>query len=194
MREVLSVVSGILFFGACLPYIVAIIRKKTEPKKATWLIWAIMDTVIFAGMYAKGVTNGQIIAAVLSGWIIAALALKYGIPGWSKTEKRCLGGTVLGIVLWAMFKNPLLGIVIICIVGLLGSVPTFQSALENPEKEDRLAWTIWWISCVVAVLAIPHWTLADAAQPLAFATIESIMMYLLWIRPRRFRNQKPAAS
>jgi hypothetical protein len=32
-------------------------------------------------------------------------------------------------------------------------------------------------------MAVPSWTLADAAQPVGFMAIESIMMILLW-RPR----------
>ncbi|MDP3793561.1 MAG: hypothetical protein Q8R07_02295, partial [Candidatus Uhrbacteria bacterium] len=66
----------------------------------------------------------------------------------------------------------------------LGSMPTFVSAWRDPSKEDRTAWAIFWLSCVVAIIAIPRWTLMDAAQPIIFTVIESIMMYLLWIKPR----------
>lgn len=183
-KDTLSVVSGVLFLLAFVPYATAILRGKAKPEKATWLIWASMDTVLIAGMFAKGTVNGQIAGAVLGAWVTVALALKYGIPGWTKTDKWCLAGTILGIAAWAAFRNPTFGIVVICAVGILGSIPMFQEAWRDPTKEDKLAWTIWWLSCVAAVLAIPQWTIADAAQPLTFTLIESTMMYLLFIQPR----------
>jgi hypothetical protein len=43
---------------------------------------------------------------------------------------------------------------------------------------------------VCAVIAIPHWTLADATQPITFFVIDTIMMYILFIRPRTLTNNK----
>jgi hypothetical protein len=133
-------------------------------------------------MIAKHSVNGQIVGAILGAWTVVVLALKYGTPGWTKLDKICLGGAVLGIVLWQIFSSPTVGMLTSLSVVFLGSFPTFKSAYQDPSKEDKTAWTIYWISCVVAVIAIPAWTPEDAAQPLTFALIESIMMWLLWFR------------
>lgn len=139
-------------------------------------------------MIAEHTVNGQILGAVIGATIVIGLAMKYGTPGWTKTDKFCLGGALLGIALWLVFNNPIFGIVTSCTVALLGSVPTFASAWKDPSREDKLAWTIFWTSCICAVTAIPNLTLADAAQPITFFTIESTMMFILFLRPILFKK------
>jgi hypothetical protein len=145
-QQMLTITSGALFVIGFLPYGIAIVRGKTKPAKASWIIWASMDSVLLAGMFAKGAVNGQILGAVLGAWIIVALALKFGTPGWTKLDKFCLAGTVLGVTLWWIFGNPLLGIVINLSVGFIGSMPTIASAWQDPSREDKFAWTIFWAS------------------------------------------------
>ena len=184
-QQFLSVIAGVLAIIGFLPYIRAILKGETKPSKASWVIWATLDIITLAGMYAEGTVNGQILAAVLGASTVTVLAMRYGAPGWTKLDKFCLVGAILGIGLWQVFSSPVLGIVTSLSVIFLGSIPTFVSAWHDPSKEDRTGWTFFWLSCIAAVSAIPSWTLADAAQPITFLGIESIMMYLLFFRPRK---------
>ncbi|MDB4978846.1 MAG: hypothetical protein JWM56_1032 [Candidatus Peribacteria bacterium] len=184
MKSILSMASGILFLVSFLPYIRGILRGETKSSKASWIIWASLDTISLCGMYAKGTLNGQIIGAVLGAWVVVALALRYGVSGWTKLDVICLIGAVLGIFLWWLSNEPTVGILTSAIVVVLGSFPTFVTAWRNPLHENKVAWTIMFISCICALIAVPQWTLADAAQPVAFTIVETTMIFLLWIRPR----------
>ena len=184
IQKVFSVIAGILFTFGFLPYILSTLAGKTKPTKASWIIWASLDTITFAGMWAKHALNGQIVGAVIGAWITVALALKRGVPGWTKLDKLCLAGAVLGIVLWAIFNSPVTGLTISVSVVFLGSIPTFVSAWHDPSRESKIAWTTFWVSCIFAVVAIPKLTLQNAMQPITFFLIESIMMYILYIRPK----------
>lgn len=185
LKSILSVLAGVLFVVAYVPYIRTILRKETQPAKVSWIIWASLDGIAFAGMLIKHAVNGQIVGALCGSWTVAILALKHGKAGWSMLDKLCLGGAVLGIVLWLAFRSPEVGIVTSLSVMFLGSFPTFASAWNDPSKENRTAWTIFFSSCVVAMLAIPAATLADAAQPTTFLLTETIMVGILYLRPRR---------
>jgi len=176
--------SGVIFVIGFLPYAVAIVRGDTKPAKASWIIWASLDSITLCGMFVKHTVNGQILGAVIGAWVIVALAFRFGMPGWTMIDKFCLAGAVLGVLLWQTFDAPLLGIATSLSVVFLGSIPTFVSAWRDPSREDKYAWTIFWASCVVAVWAIPSWTIADAGQPLTFFTIETVMMYILYVRRR----------
>lgn len=182
-KDILSVVAGVLFVAGFVPYIRAILAGTTKPAKASWIIWASLDTITFAGMCAKHSVNGQIVGAIIGAWIVVILALKYGTPGWTRLDKFCIAGAVSGIALWSIFSNPTLGIVTSLSVVFIGSIPTFVSAFNDPRREDKVGWTIFWVSCVCAVIAIPEFTLEDAAQPITFCLIETIMMYILYIKP-----------
>lgn len=193
IKKIFTILAGLLFVAAFVPYILAIWRDrkkppgtpgKMEPSKTSWIIWATLDSITIAGMFVEHTLNGQIIGAVPCAWTTAILAIKYGKSGWTKLDKFCLGGAVLGIALWQTFSNPVLGIATSLSVVFIGSFPTFASAWRDPHGEDKAAWTLFWLSCVAAMIAIPRWTLADAAQPIVFTVIETVMMFLLWIRPR----------
>lgn len=199
-QEILSVVSGLLMVLGFIVYGHSVWRDrkippwtpgKTEPSKASWLIWLSLDSIAFFGMVAKHTINGQIIGTVLGGWAVLGLALKYGTPGLKRLDKLCLGGAVLGILLWILFEDAIYGIIISQTVALLGSIPTFVSAWRDPSAENRTAWTFFWVSCLCQIVALKQWTLANAAQPVSFTVIETIMMYILYIHaPRRPRNPR----
>lgn len=192
----LYVISGILFLISFIPYITAIlyeeikskkgkifakiigVTEKTNPRKVSWIIWAVLDSITLAGMLLKYSINGQIIGAVIGAWVVVILTTKYGESGWDWLDIFCLSGAVVGIVI--MFVNPVYAIATSLSVVFLGSFPTFKSAWKNPKNENRVAWTIYWLSCVVATIAIPKWDFQHAAQPLTFLAIESIMMYILY--------------
>ena len=190
MKDMFSVLAGLLFIAAFVPYIRSILKKETKPAKASWIIWASLDTITLTGMFFKEAVNGQILGAIFGAWIVVVLTLKYGIPGWTKLDKFCLGGAILGIILWQIFSDPTFGIMTSLSVVFLGSIPTFMSAWKYPSRENKLAWIIFWVSCIFALIAIPRWTLADAAQPITFFAIETIMMYILFVHPRMLANSK----
>jgi hypothetical protein len=134
-------------------------------------------------MYFKDSVNGQIFGAACGAWVVASFAIKYGTAGWTILDKFCLVGAVVGIVLWQFFHDPIFGIMTSLAVVFLGSIPTFVSAWQDPSREDKWAWIIFEISCVCALFGVPKWTLADAAQPITFFVIETVMMFILFVRP-----------
>ena len=184
IKSVLSVTAGILALVGFVPYIVAILHGETKPAKATWIIWASLSVITLFGMLATNAINGQICGAALGDTIVAVLAVKFGGAGWTKLDLFCLGGAIVGITMWQTTGNPVLSILICLVVIFIGSVPTFVSAFHNPDRENHLAWVIFWLSSVVAVVAIPALAWQDAAQPITFLTCTIIMMYLLYLNPR----------
>ena len=203
LHQVASVIGGILGITVFIPYALGILRgvksqfmpqfllmvRSIEPQKSTWIIWATLDTITFWGMYKKHSLNGQIIGVVIGGWIVVGLCLKYGKPGWTWLEKLVLAGAAIGFAV--MWFNPVYGLVTSLSVALLGSVPTFLSTYKDPSSEDKLAWMLYFLSCISALIGVEQWDVAHAAAPVVFTIIETIMVYLTWIRPR-FTTPVPA--
>ncbi|MFA6050511.1 MAG: hypothetical protein WC761_04930 [Candidatus Paceibacterota bacterium] len=197
MKDFLSLVAGVLFVIAFFPYGKAILSTKklpsghpdkVEPAKVSWIIWAVLDTLTLIGMWIKHAVNGQIIAAAFGAWVIVILAVKYGASKWTKLDKVCLCGAFTSIAL--MYVNPVFALVASLSATFVGAIPTFQSAWNNPAKEDKLAWTIFWVSCLIALCAVPQWTMADAGQPITFTLIETIIVLLLYIKVRPKRKMR----
>lgn len=181
--SIISVLAGALCVAGFIPYIYSIFRKETKPAKASWIIWSILDITILLGMYYENAVNGYIAGCVIGATIIALLSLKYGSPGWAGMDKFCLIGAVIGIALWQTFNDPILGIITSCVIGFIGSMPTFKSAWEDPERENKFAWTVWWISCILGVIAIPKLSIVDALPPFTFLTVQTIIVFIIFVRP-----------
>jgi hypothetical protein len=185
MSNVLSLLAGLLNIGGIVPYIAAILsrHKKSEPSIASWLVWAILDCIVLLGMLNKHTANGLIIVSALGSCSIFLLSLKFGFIHWTKIEIASLIGAGIGIILWIISGDSNFGIAACLGANLIAAFPTFKSAWYNPEKENRPAWTIFWIASLVCIAAIRHLTFADAAQPICFALDRTVMMFILYLRP-----------
>jgi hypothetical protein len=182
LHKISSAVAGILFLIAFIPYIRSILRGETTPAKATWIIWAAIDTITLTGMAMTHALNGQIIGAVLGVWIVAILALSRGTSGWSKLDIGCMLGAAAGLCL--MFFSPTYGLITSLTVLFIGSIPTFVHGYKEPQKENKAAWMLYFLSCLFALPGIVRWDVQHAAQPLIFFVTESVMVYMTWVRPR----------
>lgn len=194
IRYVLSALSGLIFLVAFYPYIKAIVKREARPRKATWLIWAAGDWIILIGMLANGTTSGQMIAACMGATTIFLLSLRYGETGWETRDKVCITLSTVAIMLWLYFGESNLGIGFSLLSLAIAAWPTYVSAWDNPRNESAKAWILFEISSVVAVMAIPRMTFADAAPAIAFLIIDSPMMYLLFIRQALRQRRLRTAS
>lgn len=182
----MNTLSGILFFVAFLPYIITIVGGQTIPSPLSWAIWASVDTLALVAMMKKKVAVGQLIGAVSGAWIVTVLAILYGKPEMRLMEWIAIAGAVVGIALWKIYGDSIFGIVCSQIAVFVGAFPTFMGAYANPKQEDALSWCIWTASCFCALFAVKKWTVADALQPVTFATIETVMVLLVVVRPMMF--------
>lgn len=176
-------ISGILFIGGFIPYAISIVRKETEPVKVTWTLGFILDLIVLLGMLDKGKANFQIVGAVFGCGLTMLLSWFYGAKGYKPIDIISGVGALLGIALWKIFGDSVVGIVIACATMFIACIPMIQATWDDPSKEDKLSWTIFFISCVFATLAVKEWSLVVAAQPVTFLAIELIMVLLVWLRP-----------
>jgi hypothetical protein len=181
--KALAILAAILCIAGYIPYICGILTKQTKPAKVSWIAWSVLDITGVLAMYSAGAVNGYIIGASAGTTIIALLSLKYGIPGWTLTDKFCLAATVISITLWQTFNNPVLGIIIGCIAGFAGSIPTLLSAWEDPSRENKPAWAIWYVACILGLIIIPKLTLADSLMPITFFIVQTGVVFTIFIRP-----------
>lgn len=173
----------VLFVAAFVPYWIMIVHGKTKPAKATWSIWAAVDALICISMMLKHTENGQIIAAVVCASITAALAIKFGTPGWTKTDKRCFVGAVMGVALWAIFQDPLVGQLISLGVLYIGTYPMLEATKKDPSQESKLVWIIFVLSSVCQLIGMQKDSLSAVSEPIAFMVIDSLMLYYV-LKPR----------
>ena len=184
LRLVCAIIASIAAMIGSIPYIVAILRKRAKPIKATWLVWTALDVLAVASMYAKDALNIPLVFSTAGAATILLLSFKYGQPGWTKLDKACLTGAATGVGLWVILHDPLPALIACQFAELIGSIPTFRSLWRDPTNEDPTAWMVAFVGGLFTLLSLSRWNVSTWLQPLNFTLIESIIVFLIFIRPK----------
>lgn len=172
-----------------VPYIYWTVRGTIQPQKATWIIWAALDTVAALGMHKKETLNGLVVGSAIGCVLTMLTTLRYGKPGWTRLDIACMTGALIGM-LWVLFGAPLVGLLMSLGIMHIGAIPTVRGAWTAPHEEHLITWCIFSLACILGMLAIPAWTWADAAQPIVFASIEIPITIIVFVRQRMIPETK----
>lgn len=184
-KEVLSSLAGVLMMVTYVPYIIAILFWDAKPSRATWITWATLDVMVTAAMYRQGTLNVQMVGAASGAVIVAILSLRYGLQGWGWLDIGCLIAATIGAILWATSGDADISLIANCFAMAAGAIPTFCSAYSDPSNENRWAWLCAFTSCVLQLMAMreEEWKVRNALQPITFTFIETVVSFLVWVRP-----------
>lgn len=191
-RALIGQVAGIVSLIGFVPYLASVLRKKTRPNRATWWIWTVVGTILCASYYASGARHSiWVPVSYMIGPLCTALvSIKYGEGGWTRFDRFCFGGAGASLLLWALSGSALVALIANITIDLLGALPTVKKAYAEPESEDRLSWTLFFVSNALNLLAVETWTIATALYPLYLFTICGIITMILLLR----RGKTPATS
>jgi hypothetical protein len=189
VKEYCSIVAGALYLLGYAPYLWYVVKdRRAKPLWAPWLIFSVVESIALWEMRTKGVDNWQIWGSVIGSWLTLAVTMIYGQPGLKRLDAFCLIGAIAGVIVWQTCGQLLVGLMMSLGAIAIGMIPIFMSAWTDPYAEDKRGWTLFWVSCVFATIAVPKWDLVNAAQPVSFLMTETIVMILLWF-PRQWRRR-----
>jgi hypothetical protein len=179
-------VAGVISLVAFIPYVLATLRGKTRPNRASWWIWTVVGSMLGASYYSSGAdhTIWVPVSYIIGPFVIAILSLKYGEGGWTRFDRACLLGAGASALMWWLFSSPLVALCINIVIDVMGALPTIRKSYREPEGEDRTAWTLFSVGNTVNLLAIEEWTFAIAVYPV-YMFLTAGLITLLVLRPRR---------
>jgi len=180
--EMLGISGGIVGILGFFPYAYKVVTNEdTKPQRSTWLIWAVIGVIVLLSYDASGADTTVYIAMSYSVGpvIIFLLSIKYGIGGWSSTDKKCLIAAALGLMFWVILDRPDLTLASMLIIDVAGFLPTYLATRKGEYSESKTAWLLWSIAGLLTVSAIDKWTLEISAYPFYMATASMLMFYTL---------------
>jgi uncharacterized protein with PQ loop repeat len=177
--------AGVVSAIAFVPYLVAVVRRRTRPSIASWFIWTAVGAVLCASYWATGARASIWVAVsyVAGPLVTAIVALRYGERGWSRFDKGCLLTAALSLGLWALTGDPFVALGLNILVDFLGALPTMRNVWRDPDAEDRAAWGIFFAGNAINLGAVEAWTPSGAAYPVYLVLVTLIVNALIW-RPR----------
>lgn len=167
-------------------FIVNMLRAETQPPRAAWLIWTMVDGVTAASMLAKGTMNWQMGTVVVGAIITTAILCLMKAKGpLGKMDKIALATAVVGMGLWLITSEPVVALAISLVVTLIGGVLTGKASWQSFMADGRIARTLWATasSLVLATtLAYREHSFAELAEPVAFTLMDVGLAVIIWCR------------
>lgn len=185
--ELSGKMAGIMAILAYVPYIIAILRHKTHPNRATWFIWAFVSFIMLISYYLSGARNTiwLPLAYVVGSSVIAFLSVWYGEGGWTILDRSCLLGAGLSIVLGLVLKSPQVVLFTNILNDFFGMLPTIKKSYLRPQHENKLAWIMFFAGSVLNIIAIENWNFSIATYPVFLFCETGIVVVLLFLSPHR---------
>lgn len=198
MALLLGIMSGALSILGYIPYIIDTIRKRTQPERASWLIWSTIGTISFLSQVSEGATDSLWFAGVqVSGTItIFVLSVRLGYGQYLSPKNRVVFSIAMcGVVAWYLTDSAVYALMISIAIGLLGGVVTIQKAYEDPDSETLSTWVLALLASVFAILAVGELDWVLLAFPLYLLTLyTAIVAAILYRRHPKLRSGQPSVT
>ena len=169
--ELFAVLSGLILAIGGPPYFIDILKGKTKPQRTTWFIWSILGIIAFISQVQLRAHWSLVFAGFDSAGSLAVfiLSLKYGVGGWSTTDKIALGIAAAGIVMSIVFNRPFVALFGVILADISGAVLTIQKTYKDPGSETTISWIFIGISSVFGALAVGKIVLGLLLYPIYLA-------------------------
>ena len=186
LKIIFAGVSAILGVLCFLPYLRDIFGNTTKPHSYTWFVWSVLQIIVAAAMW-KGGAGWAIASSVIGAvfcMLIFLLSLKYGTKNITVFDRICLAGSLLALVAYLVFQDPLLSVVLVTLTDMLGFLPTLRKAYREPGTETASTHLISSVSCAFALLALGRFTLTTALYLSVIMVLDAICGFTVLARSK----------
>ena len=175
----LVILAGAIEALTAVPYIIDIMKGKTRPAIVSWSTWLLLSVIAAVASFAEGaVTSGVISSALgIESMLIIAFSLRKGHITYTKFDGYCQAGALIGILLWYVTSDPLLGIVTFVVIDFIGAMPTLR-----PWEETLITFSLSILGNGLALVTIPEYTATATLVPLYLFTVNTALSGTIFFR------------
>jgi hypothetical protein len=169
-----------------IPYFKNIFAGKTRPHAFTWLVWAILNGIAFAGqIHDKGGAGAWAVGfTAVATFSIFLIALVKGEKDIQRFDWICLSAAILALIPWIITSEPLTSVILITIIDVFGFLPTVRKSISKPHQETTTTYALSVLKYGLVVAALHSYTLVTVLFPLTIAILNGLFVGLLIVRRR----------
>jgi hypothetical protein len=181
MKEIIAIIAALVAIAGNLPYLIDIIRKRIQPHPYTWLVWTIVSGITFFGGLAKGAGIGALPtgAAEIFTVIIFLFSLQYGFKQIVKTDTYFLIAALLGLIPWALTKDPTISVIIVVSIDVIAFIPTLRKTWKRPTTETPLLFGANVLRHGLTLFSLQAYNVATMLHSLVMIIINSMMVGII---------------
>ncbi|MCU0660606.1 MAG: hypothetical protein MUD00_03305 [Candidatus Pacebacteria bacterium] len=185
MKEIVAIIAALLAFVGNISYLRDVFKGRVRPHPYTWCIWSIVSMTTFFGGLAKGAGIGALPTGVAEGFtiIIFLFSLKYLFQGNAAdirmTDNYFLVICLLGLIPWAITKDPTISVVIVVLIDIIAFIPTLRKTWQCPVTEKPLLYEMNAIRHVLTLFSLQTYNIATMFHSIAMICTNTIMVMFL---------------
>lgn len=191
MKFVIAVIASVLAFVGNVSYLKSVIKGEVKPHPYTWLIWTIVSLVTFFGQLQKGGGIGALPTGVAEGFtiFIFLFSLKYLFAGKlehvRKVDNYFLAIALLGLIPWALTKDPTISVVIVVLIDFVAFIPTLRKTWLHPKTEKPLLYEMNVSRHILTLLSLQSYNIATTFHSIVMIGANSAMTYFIKRKTKR---------
>lgn len=187
MKETLAIIGAAIAIAGNIPYLLDVIKKRVQPHPYTWLVWTIVSGVTFFGALAKGAGVGVIPtgAAEIFTIIIFIFSLRYGFKNIRRIDTYFLIIALLGLIPWAITKDPTLSVIIVVSIDLVAFVPTLRKTWKKPRTETPILYGMNVLRHILTLFSLQSYNVATMLHSIAMIVVNSAMTSMILFRGKK---------
>ncbi|HEY4517561.1 MAG TPA: hypothetical protein VJI74_01600 [Candidatus Paceibacterota bacterium] len=176
----LGIISGLVFAGGNIPYILEIRKGTIRPNLASWIGWFFLLVIGSTAQIAEGASWSVLlpIGGAIGDGITTYFVFKYGYTRFSLLDKACLFLGALGIFLWLITSEPLIALVLAILADFMVATPTIVKTFKDPSSEPILGWLLFALGSLIAIGATGQVNFNNLAYPIALTILNSGILLL----------------
>lgn len=187
LKTIIGITAVLLIFVGYVPYFRDLLRGITHPHAYSWFLWSVLSVATFGLQLTDGAGIGAYVtlAAGINAAVIFVLAVRIGERDITRSDTIFLLMGGVGIALWLLADQPLLSVLLLCVVELLAFVPTVRKTWNKPYSETMSSYVMNTVRFSLAVAALNHYSFLTALYPAMWATGNGLFVVLLITRRKR---------
>lgn len=170
ISEKFIILGVLLQLWGCFVYAKDTLKGETKPNRVTWFLWFLAPTIAFAAEVNEGV--GLVSLMTLSVGLgplivlVASFANRKSYWELHRTDYLCGLLSMLGLVLWLIYQDGTIAIVLNIFADLCAAAPTLVKSFKHPETESVEAYWVAAVNAGITLLAIDIWNVAHYGFPI----------------------------
>ena len=153
---VAGIISTVLAVYSAVPYIRSVLNGKTIPDRLGWLVFTIMNGMVFFAQLFAGGRSSTLISLAFFTFSLTVFILSF-TKGTTKPTNTTISLFFLALVamgVWAFTRNNNVAIWLTLVIDILGTAIIILKTRRNPGTEDATSWIIGTIAYVFSCIAL----------------------------------------
>lgn len=187
MKETIAIIASLIAVVGNVPYLRDVIKKRVRPHPYTWLVWTIVSLVTLFGQIAKGAGIGALptAAAELFTVIIFFFSLQYGFKQIRKTDTYFLIAALLGLIPWALTKDPTISVIIVVSIDLIAFIPTLRKTWFDPKSETPILYSMNVVRHIMTLFSLQAYNIATTLHSIAMIITNTLMTGFITLKKKK---------